>query len=374
MADAVGSGAISIKKAIIAAGLCEFAGAFLVGSHVTDTVRKGIVDPQSLTASPETLALGMACALLAAALWLNAATLFGMPVSTTHSIVGAIAGFGVVAAGWAAVDWKVMGKIVASWFVSPLAGAFLGYWLFKLINRAMLGRERPAKAAITLTPFIVFLMTITVTLATIFKGLKHLVKEGYSVLMYDQRNHGNSGKGTNQWITGGVEESKDVIAAVKYISNHKDYKDAGIGLLSFCQGANATTYAFGAAHGLRDYPNIKAFISLQPMYTNATFLEAFGFSSKMVKKADKLNLDRGGMTFYKSCFPLVDQINVPTMVAQLATDKWTDLDKVKEYYNDLTVEKEMYWIEGPKNRIEAYDWFNHHPEKMIEFFGKYLGD
>jgi PiT family inorganic phosphate transporter len=177
MADAVGSGAISIKKAVIAAGLCEFAGAVLVGAHVTDTVRKGIVSPESLTANPEALALGMACALLAAALWLNAATLFGMPVSTTHSIVGAIAGFGVVAAGWAAVDWKVMGKIVASWFVSPVVGAFLAYWLFKLINRAMLGRERPAKAAITLTPFIVFIMTATVTLATVFKGLKHLVKE-----------------------------------------------------------------------------------------------------------------------------------------------------------------------------------------------------
>jgi len=177
MADAVGSGAISIKGAIIAAGVCEFAGAVLVGSHVTDTVRKGIVNPDSLAATPEVLALGMACALLAAALWLHGATLFGMPVSTTHSIVGAVAGFGVVAAGWGCVNWGKMGQIVASWFVSPIAGAFCAYWLFRFMNRFILGQKKPVKSAITITPYIVFIMSITVTLATIFKGLKHIIKD-----------------------------------------------------------------------------------------------------------------------------------------------------------------------------------------------------
>lgn len=114
MADAVGSRSISIKRAIIAAGLCEFAGAVLVGSHVTDTVRKGIVSPETLSASPETLALGMACALLAAAMWLHIATWMGMPVSTSHSIVGAVAGFGIVAAGWGAVHWGKISQIVVS--------------------------------------------------------------------------------------------------------------------------------------------------------------------------------------------------------------------------------------------------------------------
>jgi len=177
MADAVGSRSISIKWAIIAAGICEFAGAVLVGSHVTDTVRKGIVSPEALAGSPEVLVLGMICALLAAAVWLHAAAWMGMPVSTTHSIVGAVAGFGVVAAGWGAVRWVKMGYIVLSWFVSPVAGAVLAFVLFKLINRFILGRRRPTRAAIRVIPYIVFFAAAVVTLATLYKGLQHIIAE-----------------------------------------------------------------------------------------------------------------------------------------------------------------------------------------------------
>jgi len=184
MADAVGSGAISIKNAIIAAGICEFAGAVLVGSHVTNTVRKGIVDPVYIANIPGMMegdaaalfVLGMSAALLAAALWLNVASFAGMPVSTTHSIVGAVAGFGVIAAGFGAVNWIKMGQIVASWFISPVAGAIMGYLIFKFISKLILGNEKPARAAIIVTPFIVFLLATVVTLATIYKGLKHVIK------------------------------------------------------------------------------------------------------------------------------------------------------------------------------------------------------
>lgn len=172
MADAVGSRAISVRNAVIAAGICEFAGAVLVGSHVADTVRKGIVDPNAMQAAE--LALGMACALLAAGLWLNLATWMSMPVSTTHSIVGAVAGFGVVAAGVSAVNWGKMGQIIASWFVSPLVGGITAYILFKLISSVILGRERPAKAAMRYSPAVVFLSTAVVALGTMYKGLKHL--------------------------------------------------------------------------------------------------------------------------------------------------------------------------------------------------------
>jgi PiT family inorganic phosphate transporter len=175
MADAVGSRAITIRWAIIAAGICEFAGAILVGSHVTDTIRKGIVSPQVLVGNPEVFVLGMMSALLAAAAWLHVATWMGMPVSTTHSIVGAVAGFGVVAAGWGAVNWGKMGQIVASWFISPVAGGLVAFLLFKLINRLILGRRRPARAAVSITPYIVFLAALVVTLATLYKGLKHIV-------------------------------------------------------------------------------------------------------------------------------------------------------------------------------------------------------
>ena len=184
MADAVGSGALSVKQAVIAAGICEFAGAVLVGSHVTDTIRKGIVDPSALASMPgmlegepaALLVIGMSAALLSAAIWLNFATWTGMPVSTTHSIVGAVAGFGIVAAGIGSVHWGKMGQIVASWFISPFAGGLMAFIIFKIISRMILGQEQPAKAAIKVTPYIVFFLAMVVTLATIYKGFKHVLK------------------------------------------------------------------------------------------------------------------------------------------------------------------------------------------------------
>ena len=184
MADAVGSGALSVKHAVIAAGICEFAGAVLVGSHVTETIRKGIVDPAALSSLPgmlegepaALLVLGMAAALLSAAIWLHLATWLGMPVSTTHSIVGSIAGFGIVAAGIGSVHWGKMGQIVASWFISPFAGGLMAFIIFKIISKMILGQEQPAKAAIKITPYIVFFLALVVTLATIYKGFKHVLK------------------------------------------------------------------------------------------------------------------------------------------------------------------------------------------------------
>jgi len=184
MADAVGSGALSVKNAVIAAGICEFAGAVLVGSHVTDTIRKGIVDPSALASMPgmlegepaALLVIGMSAALLSAAIWLNFSTWTGMPVSTTHSIVGAVAGFGIVAAGIGSVNWGKMVQIVASWFISPIAGGLMAFIIFKIISRMILGREQPTKAAIKVTPYIVFFLAMVVTLATIYKGFKHVLK------------------------------------------------------------------------------------------------------------------------------------------------------------------------------------------------------
>lgn len=183
MADAVGSKALSIKQAVILAGICEFAGAVLVGSHVTETVRKGIVDPALIANLPglregeaaAIIVIGMAAALLCAAIWLNVATVIGMPVSTTHSIVGAVAGFGIIAAGVESVDWTKMGQIVASWFISPIIGGVCAFLLFKFISRRILGRSRPARAAIIYTPAIVFLLVFVVAMATIYKGLKHVI-------------------------------------------------------------------------------------------------------------------------------------------------------------------------------------------------------
>ncbi|MEJ2688614.1 MAG: inorganic phosphate transporter [Deltaproteobacteria bacterium] len=183
MADAVGSKSITIKQAVIAAGICEFSGAVLVGSHVTETVRKGIVNPAAISSLPglqqgdaaTLIILGMTAALLSAAFWLHFSTKIGMPVSTTHSIVGAIAGFGIVAAGWHSVNWGKMGQIVASWFISPVAGGLMAYLIFQFISKFILGRQKPARAAITFTPIIVFVLFFAVVLATIFKGLKNVI-------------------------------------------------------------------------------------------------------------------------------------------------------------------------------------------------------
>jgi PiT family inorganic phosphate transporter len=182
MADAVGSKALSVKNAVILAGICEFAGAVLVGSHVTNTVRKGIVDPAMIAKMPGLLpgeaaaiiVVGMTAALLSAAFWLHFSSATGMPVSTTHSIVGAVAGFGIVAAGFDSVNWHKIGQIVASWFISPVAGGIMGYFFFKFITRFILGQERPVKCAIRFVPFIVFVVSATVILATVYKGLKNV--------------------------------------------------------------------------------------------------------------------------------------------------------------------------------------------------------
>lgn len=177
MADAVGSRALSLKWAIILAAGCEFAGAVLVGSDVTDTIRKGIVRPEALAGRPEELCLGMACAALAAALWLHLATAFGMPVSTTHSIVGAVAGLGIVAAGWASVHWGRIGGIVASWFISPIAGMAMAFAVFHLISHLVLRRARPAAAAVWAMPVLVFIVFLVVALSTLYDGLKNLAAE-----------------------------------------------------------------------------------------------------------------------------------------------------------------------------------------------------
>lgn len=180
MADAVGSKALTIFWAVVLAGICEFCGAVLVGSHVTNTIRKGIIDSQVFAHNPQVLARGMVCAMLAAAVWLNMASFFSMPVSTTHSIVGAILGFGILQAGLSHIYWATLGKIVASWFISPLAGGIMAFCIFKLISRYILAVEKPAVAARKVVPVCVFFTFAILILAIIYKGLKniHLDLEG----------------------------------------------------------------------------------------------------------------------------------------------------------------------------------------------------
>ena len=177
MGTSVGSGAITVKQAILIAAIFEFAGAFIAGGTVTKTIRKGIIDPSSITGSPELLVYGMLAALLAAAIWLMIASTRGWPVSTTHSIVGAIVGFAVAGIGMHAVNWAKIGQIVASWLVSPLLGGVIALVLMLSIRKLILNADNPFAQAKKWGPFYVFLVGFIVSLVTMFKGLKHLKLE-----------------------------------------------------------------------------------------------------------------------------------------------------------------------------------------------------
>ncbi|MBX2853067.1 MAG: lysophospholipase [Phycisphaeraceae bacterium] len=202
---------------------------------------------------------------------------------------------------------------------------------------------------------------------------KHLREQGYSVLMYDLRNHGESDSGSCPWISWGPEESKDVIAAVNFISTHPDYKDAGIGLLSICMGASSTTYGFGIGEqGLSRFPNLKAMIALQPLHYNE-FVKAFGMPGFLNKPGGVVSKQRLGFDLSQRTFmPDVSKITIPTMVMQNRADPWTDLDFVQGYYDALQVEKEMKWLDLDPLRAAAYDYLGTHPEELSVFFDRYV--
>jgi PiT family inorganic phosphate transporter len=174
MGTSVGSKAITIRQAIFIAIIFEFAGAFLAGGQVTATIRKGILDASTVSGSPELFIYGMLASLLAAGIWLLVATRFGWPVSTTHSIVGAIVGFAAVGIGMDAVKWGKIGSIVSSWVVSPLLAGSIAYALFFSVQRLILGTDDPLKNAKRYVPIYIFLVGFIIALVTLYKGLKHV--------------------------------------------------------------------------------------------------------------------------------------------------------------------------------------------------------
>jgi len=174
MGTSVGSHAITMRQAVLLAAVFEFAGAFLVGGHVTNTVRKGIVSPEVFQGSPEVFVLGMLAALLAAGIWLNLATFLGLPVSTTHSIIGAIVGFGLLVGGVSAIHWGKLLSVVMSWVISPLCGGFVGWVTFTIIKRTVLTSWNPVRAARRIVPILIFPVATILVLSMLYKGLKNL--------------------------------------------------------------------------------------------------------------------------------------------------------------------------------------------------------
>lgn len=174
MATSVGSKALTIRQAILVAAVFEFLGAVLAGGEVTSTIRKGIVDTDLLTGSPELLIYGMLASLLSAGTWLLVASRKGWPVSTTHTIVGAIVGFAAVGIGIDAVQWGKVGTIVMSWVVSPLIAGFIAFLIYMSVQRLILRQEDPLEKAKRYVPVYIFLAAFTIVLVTIVKGLKHV--------------------------------------------------------------------------------------------------------------------------------------------------------------------------------------------------------
>ncbi|MDA9082071.1 inorganic phosphate transporter [Gammaproteobacteria bacterium] len=174
MGTSVGSKAITIKQAIIIAAIFEFLGAFLAGGEVTSTIRKGIVDPNIYANDINIFVIGMMSALLAGGTWLYIASLRGWPVSTTHSIVGAIIGFVLITKGVDAVSWNKVGTIAMSWVTSPLFSGTLAFALYISAKKLILDRSEPEKAAITYIPMYSFMVAVVISLVTARKGLKHV--------------------------------------------------------------------------------------------------------------------------------------------------------------------------------------------------------
>ncbi|MBD1389069.1 inorganic phosphate transporter [Neiella sp. HB171785] len=174
MGTSVGSKALTIKQAIIVAMIFEFAGAYLAGGEVTSTIRKGIIDAGYYTDVPELLVFGMIGALMAAGLWLLVASYLGWPVSTTHSIVGAIVGFSAVGVGIDSVSWGKVGGIVGSWIVTPAISGFLAYLIFQSAQKLIFDTENPIRQAKRFVPMYMAFAGFVMSLVTIKKGLKHV--------------------------------------------------------------------------------------------------------------------------------------------------------------------------------------------------------
>lgn len=174
MGTSVGSKALTLKQALIVAAIFEAAGAWLAGGEVTSTIRSGIVDAEAFKDIPHLLAYGMIASLLAAGTWLLVASFYGWPVSTTHSIVGAIIGFASVGVGMEYVHWEKVTGIVGSWVVTPVLSGIIAYLLFMSAQRLIFDTDKPIDAAKKYVPFYMFFAAYMMSYVTVSKGLKHV--------------------------------------------------------------------------------------------------------------------------------------------------------------------------------------------------------
>ncbi len=200
---------------------------------------------------------------------------------------------------------------------------------------------------------------------------KALNDAGYTVLMYDFRNHGESQKGKPETIFLGSVEKLDVRAAIDFIISNEKYQNAKIGLLSICMGLRATGFAY-LEEEIANIPNIKALFGVQPINNNTAMKNGAKAPEFMVRRASNYNIKRGGVDIYSDCLPASKVINVPTYILQNENDPMTDIKWVKEFYNNLNVEKELNIYQGVKSRFDAYNKIGAESEMLVTFFDKYM--
>jgi phosphate/sulfate permease len=174
MGTSVGSKALTLKNAVIVAAVLEFLGAFILGGNVTETIQSGIVNPQMFDGRPMVFILGMLSSLIATAVWLQIATFFRWPVSTTHAIVGAVLGFGILIGGVEAVDWSCVGSIALSWVISPLLSGLLAFFVFTYVQKTILYSICPVSSTMKIAPYLLSAVLLTVLISLGSNGIKNL--------------------------------------------------------------------------------------------------------------------------------------------------------------------------------------------------------
>ncbi len=183
MGTSVGSGALTLRQAVCIAAVLEFSGAYFFGSHVSATIESGIINTSLFEGNYYIIVYGMLSALLVSGAWLQLASYYGWPVSTTHSIVGAIVGFGIVAGGIEAIQWNTLGYILASWIISPLFGGVLSFIIFHFLRRKIFFAQNPIAATKKMTPFLVFIIVAVLLLILLLKGMHVSLSTGQSLII-----------------------------------------------------------------------------------------------------------------------------------------------------------------------------------------------
>lgn len=276
MGPAVGANALTMGGAIVIAAICESAGALLAGGDVVSTISKGIIDPAAV-ASSNVFIWAMMAALISSALWVNLATWVGAPVSTTHSVVGGVLGAGVAAAGTAAVNWPTMGKIAASWVISPVLGGIIAALFLAFIKAKIIYQDDKIAAARRWVPVLVAVMAAAFGAYLALKGLKKIVKIDLQTALL---------------IGAGIGALSYVITAplIKRQSEGMENRNKSLkalfglplvisaGLLSFAHGANDVANAVGPLAAIVHATEFGDFASKVAIPTWVMVIGAFGIS------------------------------------------------------------------------------------------------